>query len=169
LIEYSIDYSELKRIEDAYARAPQIVQEALAAAITEADLFVWRQLVDSDAMTKAKASGLLRQSLFHEEKIDGANVTGLVATAIDYAVPVELGTRPHFPPVEPLIDWVKTKFHVKGEKEARGLAFVIARKISQRGTPAKYPFRDTFVEAQPEVFAIFDRAVARISERLAKP
>ena len=39
-----------------------------------------------------------------------------------------------FPPIEPILDWVRGKLGISDEKEARSVAFVIARKISQSGT-----------------------------------
>lgn len=38
-----------------------------------------------------------------------------------------------FPPIQPLIDWAKKKFGVN-DKEAKQIAFLTARKISQLGT-----------------------------------
>src|SRR5512145_2840339 len=38
-----------------------------------------------------------------------------------------------FPPIEPLIRWAQNKFGVD-EVEARGIAFVVARKIANLGT-----------------------------------
>ena len=82
-------------------------------------------------------------------------------------MPVELGTKPHFPPIEPLIDWVKARLGISTEKEARGVAFLIARKIAVRGTAAQHPFGLTFQAVEAQVFDIFDRATGRIAERLA--
>lgn len=45
---------------------------------------------------------------------------------------MEYGTRPHMPPVEPLVVWATRKFQV-GEKEARAIAWAVAIKISREG------------------------------------
>lgn len=166
-MEYSIDYSELQRIEDAYRQAPQIVREELEAAVTEADLLIYREVSDRVPVGAGGAAGL-KGSLFHEEQVSGATVSGLVATAIAHAVPVELGTKPHFPPIEPLIDWVRAKFGISGEKEARGAAFAIARKIAMRGTKAQLPFGITFQALEGQVKDIFNRAAERMTVRIAK-
>ncbi len=166
MIEYSIDYGELKRIQGAYERAPAIVREELEAAVTEADLLIYRELSDRVPVGAGGAAGL-KGSLFHEEQVQGDSATGLVATPLAYAVPVELGTKPHFPPIEPLIDWVKAKLGVSTEKEARGVAFLVARKIAVRGTKAQNPFGLTFQAVEGQVREIFDRAVGRMNERIA--
>lgn len=165
-MEYAIDYSALKTIEDAYRRMPAVVSEELHAAVTEADLLIHREATERMPVGAGGASGL-KGSLFHEEQVNGPYATGLVATAISYAVPVELGTRPHFPPIEPLIDWVKAKLGVSGDVEARGVAFAIARKIAVRGTKAQRPFGLTFQALEGQVAEIFDRALGRIGRRIS--
>lgn len=166
MLAYTIDYSELKGIEDAYRRAPKIVSEELLAAVTEADLLIFRELSERVPVGAGGAAGL-KGSLFHQEEVNGAIASGLVSTPLSYAVPVELGTKPHFPPIEPLIDWVKARLGISTEKEARGVAFLIARKIAVRGTAAQHPFGLTFQAVEAQVFDIFDRATGRIAERLA--
>lgn len=54
-----------------------------------------------------------------------------------YWVYVEYGTGPHWPPLEPILDWVKVKGLASSEGSARQIAFLIARKISRKGTPAR--------------------------------
>ncbi|MFP3386732.1 hypothetical protein, partial [Tritonibacter sp. SIMBA_163] len=60
-------------------------------------------------------------------------VIGIVGTAALHAVPVEMGSKPHFPPIQPLEDWAHHKLDLPAE-EARGAAFAIARKIAAKGT-----------------------------------
>ena len=57
---------------------------------------------------------------------------GVGATA-HYAPYVEFGTRPHFPPLEPIREWCRSR----GIPEEA--AFPIARAISERGSPER-PF-----------------------------
>jgi hypothetical protein len=65
-------------------------------------------------------------------------------------VPVELGTRPHFPPVDALMDWVKVKLGISSPTEARRVAFLVARKIAARGTQGAFMFRDAFNAGRTE-------------------
>lgn len=56
-----------------------------------------------------------------------------VGSTAHYAPYVEFGTRPHFPPLEPIREWCRSR----GIPESA--AFPIARKISEVGTPER-PF-----------------------------
>jgi len=56
-----------------------------------------------------------------------------VGSTSKYAPFVEFGTRPHFPPLDPIRKWCASR----GLPESA--AFPIAKKISERGTPAR-PF-----------------------------
>ncbi len=165
-MEYEIDTGALAQVRDAMQRAPQIVIAELEAAVTEADALLQREVQDR---TPIGAHGLLRESIFHREEVSDSGVSGLVASPLIYAEPVELGTRPHFPPLQPLIDWVmhSPHFGISNEKIARGIAFLIARKISRVGTKGQHMFGITFQAQEGQVQAIFERAVGRIATRLA--
>jgi hypothetical protein len=66
-----------------------------------------------------------------------------------YAEYVEFGTRPHMPPPGSLIEWVKIRFNVT-DKEAKGLDYVIRKKIARRGTKGKFFMRDSIDETNVE-------------------
>lgn len=163
MLAYSIDVQGLKEITVAMRRAPQMVVEELENATTEADMLLEREVKER---MPTGAHQLLRASVFHEETVSGFGVQGLVGTPMSYAVPVEIGTKPHFPPIEPLIDWVKAKFGLTSEKAARGAAFAVAKKISQRGTVGQFPFQLTFLAQTEQIERIFAQARDRIGARL---
>jgi len=50
---------------------------------------------------------------------------------------LETGTKPHFVPIQDLIDWITVKGLESGEREIKNFAFAIQKKISQEGTPTK--------------------------------
>ena len=56
-----------------------------------------------------------------------------VGSKLKYAPFVEFGTSPHFPPLEPIREWCRSR----GIDESA--AFPIARQISERGSPER-PF-----------------------------
>lgn len=67
----------------------------------------------------------------------------------DYWKYLEYGTRPHFPPLEKIKEWIRIK-PVTPLPQANGklptenqLAFLIGRKISRVGTPATHLLEDT--------------------------
>lgn len=62
-----------------------------------------------------------------------------------YAWAVNFGTDPHGVNPKVLEGWVRRKLGIKNEKQAKSVAFLIARKISQRGTEPQ-PFMDQAIE-----------------------
>ena len=75
----------------------------------------------------------------------GINITGVWGTEVKYGAWHEFGTGPHFPPVAPLMPWVIAKgtftdsagvpiTESSPDYIVRGMAFIIARAISRRGT-----------------------------------
>jgi hypothetical protein len=161
-MEFAIDFAALKPLQAQLAAAPEVVRQELAAAMAEADQLILREVKERTP----HASGLLRGSEIAVEKVQGFAVQGFVGSPLNYAQPVELGTRPHFPPVEALMDWVKLRFHVTSDSQARGIAFLIARKISRQGTKGASMFEQAWGAVAPQVSAIFARAADRIAARI---
>ena len=81
-----------------------------------------------------EATGQLFQSLSPTMKITEMFYKfGFLASYAEY---VNAGTKPHMPPKGALIEWVKIRFGVD-DKEAKGLDYVIRKKIARRGTQGK--------------------------------
>ena len=100
----SIDATEVLDLADAWNEAPELVQRELIAATLEGELLLEREIKED---TPTGVTGQLRASITAHEPVVAANsVAGVVGTSLAHALPVELGTRPHFPPLEPLVDWV---------------------------------------------------------------
>lgn len=150
-----------EQLQQAFARAPEIVREELGAFAHAATQHLRSEVVDR---TPA-AMGTLRASIHGSVERMADGVLGVVGTVQPYAVPVELGTKPHFPPVQALEDWVRQKLGLSG-KEAHNAAFLIARKISKKGTQGHFMFRDAFQANQAEVQHQFDAAATRIVTRI---
>lgn len=160
---YMIDLVNLRELQAQLRGSPKIVVEELERATIEADQLIEREVKER---VPRGAHGLLAQSVFSEEQVTENGALGVVGTPMNYAIAVELGTRPHFPPIEPLIDWVKAKLGIQEEKAARGAAFAIAKKISVRGTVGQFPFQLASIATEEGVRAIFDQATDRIIARM---
>jgi hypothetical protein len=112
------------------------------------------------------ATGLTRASIgsFITEIPDG--LLGVVGSAQPHVEYVELGTRPHFPPLEPIQDWVRVKFGISEQSEIEAAALAIARKIAARGTSGSAcstaPGRASSPRCRPSLRAA-DRIVARMA------
>lgn len=146
-------------------QAPEITRQEIERSMLEALLLTERELKEN---TPVGAHGLLRGSYAHE--IRGAtrgDVVGIVGSPLNYALPVELGTKPHFPPLDALKDWVEKKLGVDPSR-SENVAFLVARKIAKRGTKGAGMASKTFAENSLQIIAILEAAVPRIAARLER-
>lgn len=148
-------------------RAPEIAREELRAGATEI-LELITFLVQE--RTPKGATHLLRGSITNELSGDplADGMLGAVYSPLQYAAPVELGTRPHWPPLDPLIDWVRAKFDVADEEEARAIARAVRFKIAQRGTQGQGMFRQGFEAGADRAEDILAARVERIVSRMGE-
>lgn len=148
---------------EAFRRAPEIARDELMGAMREADMLLEREVVDATPT----ATGNSRKSIFSREESLPDGAIGVVATSQPHVAYLELGTRPHFPPVDALEDWVRVKFGYTDEQQIHGAALAIARKIAARGTLGVGMFHRTAARLTPTIRDIFSRAHARFVRRLA--
>lgn len=161
-----IDTRQAAMFAQAFAAAPDIVDEELYRAGVEAVLFLEREVkertpsgVGGGAGLKGSISGRATRP-----SIDGA--IGVVGSPLAYAVPVEMGTRPHMPPVQPLEDWARYKLGLS-EAEAKSVGFLVARKIAREGTKGAHMFGNAIADNEVHVLRMFSSALDRIGERMA--
>lgn len=159
----SLDLQGWAALDADFRRAPDIVREEMLKAVTEADQLLEREVKD----LTPTATGMSRAGIFSQEQPLPDGAIGVVGTAQPHMVYVELGTLPHFPPVEPLEDWVRVKLGISDEKEVHSVAYRIARKIAARGTLAVGMFNRTWARQETAVVRIFEAARDRIAARLA--
>lgn len=120
------------------------------------------------AIATHNASGNLLSSLTANVNFDDAKYE-IVIEGPEYGIFLENGTRPHFPPVDKILEWVRIK-PVLPRAGANGklptenqLAFLIARKISQVGTEGTHTF-DKVIEQKNYV----ERLALAIAQELTK-
>lgn len=156
---------ELDTVAPALARAPQIFEEELYPSVLEAELLLEREIRER---TPTSGAGTLRDSIGAlPVTFSGIAFEGGVGTALSYAAPVETGSRPHRPPIEPLAEWVRRKLGKTG-KEARGIAFAIAGKIAKKGSEGRWMFRDGLAATQDQMLAIIAAGAERAVERIGR-
>ncbi|MGD0020827.1 MAG: hypothetical protein ABSC54_00845 [Smithellaceae bacterium] len=156
--------TDIKGLQQLSKDFPEASQQARFGRITEALLFL------EGAVKQATPVGAgpihLRDTIF--SKVDnGEPVEGILGTPAVYGLPVEMGARPHFPPVEPIQFWVEQKLGYSG-KEAASVAFLIARAISKRGTKGYGMFSKTFEQNEAKVISILNSIPADIIARITK-
>lgn len=164
----------LEEIAALFEAAPEIVLDEMTAATVEASLLLEREIKE---LTPVGATGALRQSIAARlPRMQGSALVGSVGSSLAHALPVELGTRPHFPPIEPIIDWLHSapqgqalmqRVHADdSEALYYEVALGIARKIAARGTLGVGMFHRAFAIHQDQVQEIFRRANERVVERM---
>lgn len=145
--------------------APQIVQEEVYPALHQALQLLEREIKDLTPVGVYGAAGLHGSvtSELRGSPVDG--LLGKVFSLMKHALPVEMGTKPHFPPVEAIRDWVEKKLDVPVEESA-SVAFLVARKISKKGTEGAHMFEEGLSKNTRQIlnmiYAAQDRIVARL-------
>ncbi|MEJ1353093.1 MAG: hypothetical protein RPU13_13870 [Candidatus Sedimenticola sp. (ex Thyasira tokunagai)] len=165
--EITIDVGAIDNLVKAWEQSPVLVEWELTAATHEALQLLEREIKED---TPTGATSALRQSIHgFIEEMGPLGVTGVVGTSMAHALPVELGTRPHFPPIEPLMDWVRSVLNIQDDGTAKVyyVAQAIARKIAARGTKGQFMFERNFVQLKPQVQRMYQLAHEHIAEGLA--
>ena len=161
-----LDASEISQLADAWRRAPDIVADEFEAALLLSTGMLHSEIVDNTPVGASGGSGAgLSGSINYDVNRSVGEVTGVVGTANPYAVPVEMGTRPHFPPLAPIREWVEARLGVSAD-EVDSVAFLIARKISREGTQGQFMFRNAFQRLTPNIEATMRSALGRVVQRL---
>lgn len=157
----SLSAPGLAALQRGFAQAPEYTQAQLEAGMVEATMLLEREVKD----VMPAVSGLTRTSVFSDAFSTPAGVLGVVASSSIAAAAVELGTKPHMPPVAPIEAWVREKLGIAGP-EARGVAFAVARKIARVGTKAQHPFGKTLDRHMGALSRIFEGVAQNVATHL---
>lgn len=161
-LNITVDLSSVEKMMARYSEVSAAVQKE---KITSAALLLERAI---KLHTPEGAGPVhIRDTIFHKIEAYGASVRGIIGVPAIYGEPLEMGTRPHFPPVAPIEHWVERKIGLSG-KEAKSVAFLIARAISKRGTKGAKMFHKGMEEQEAAVMAILESIPAEIIRRIAQ-
>lgn len=138
--------------KELFDRAPEIFKEEKTSALTEVGLLLEREVVQR---TPVGVTSNLKSSI--ESKIVGDRVE--IGTPLEYAEPVEYGTKPHWPPKEPLELWGLRKL---GSKEAGRSVWV---SISKKGTKPVLMFTRALAMNYSKIIKILESIGDRIASR----
>lgn len=123
---------------------PDLIIERIFRASESAVLFVLQKM-EADIVryferNKINVTGWLRNSITSEVQREAGRVVGIIGTNNQYAVYVHEGTRPHWPPVNPIKNWVIRKLGITG-KDVESVTWAVRKKIATKGTEGKPYFR----------------------------
>lgn len=114
-----------------------------------------------------KATGSLANTASYMTKFDGRYLT--ISLNLQYYWKyVEDGTKPHFPPVEDILQWIKVKPVLPRKNNGKlptqkQLAYLISRKISKVGTKAYKPLNKAMSR-----FKLQQKVLKALSQELIK-
>jgi hypothetical protein len=151
----------LAQLQASLQAAPQRTVAVMLAAMTEATLLLQREVQD----TMPAVSGITRNSIGQDAFSTPVGALGVVGSNQPSAVFVELGTRPHMPPVEPLVNWVQQRLGVSAQ-DAQRVAWLVARKIARVGTPKQLVFKKAIDKNAGQVRGIFEAAAQRLAQMM---
>ncbi len=149
----SVEIRGLKETEKELARIDTALTGAeMMTAMRQATL-----MVTADAKRLAPVdTGRLRASITPAVSDYPDRVEGVVGSNVKYAPYMELGTRPHWPPISALEVWARRH----GTS-----AFLVARAIARRGTKARQFLQKAFEQNQSRIVDLFDKTVKQIVEK----
>lgn len=159
----SVSMPAMDAISRGLLEVPAFARKVLEETTTEAALLLQREWQDN----LPRVSGLTAKSITSDVASTPAGVLGIVGSSQPSALFVELGTKPHMPPVAAMVPWVKAVLGITEPKEVKRVAFLVARKIAMHGTPAQRPMGKAVEATQGQIAAMFERAAGRIANRLA--
>lgn len=105
--------------------------------------------------------GVLRASIMPEVVTMSKTVEGVVGSNVKYAPAQELGTRPFWPPFQPIYEWVRRKRMATGSA-IYAVAKGVQRGIAVRGIKGKLFLKRGLDENRERIFQIFDDMIARV-------
>lgn len=101
-------------------------------------------------------TGRLRASITPQVSIHGRVIRGTVGTNVKYGPFVELGTRPHWPPLSAVALWARRHGTT---------AFIVARAIARHGTKAHRYLQGAFDQNVTAIQSLIGNAVVSIVEK----
>lgn len=111
------------------------IDEETAKEITKAAVDATHDIADKVFAESQKLVPVDQATLKKSGNVEYHSWGATISYNAAYAAPVHEGSRPHMPPVGPLIAWTRRKFGLD-EDEARKAGWAVALKIKEKGTDA---------------------------------
>lgn len=147
---------------------PERLVPAIRAALAESVAVLEKEVRQRTPQGIGGTQSGLRASIFGEIQESPFAVWGRVSSSLPYAVVVEYGRTPgrRMPPVAALIPWVRFRFGIADEAEAKGVAFAVAKLIEKEGMLGRFMFYQGATAALPTIENIFSLHVGQVSVQL---
>ena len=155
MADYAVELIGWDLVADNWARAPELF---------EAELRTWAETVSAHLSDEIKAitpkqTGALQDGINPREiEVGPLGVSVLIGTPLDYAVPVELGSKPH--DIYPKPGTRALHFIFRGVP-------VFARKVHHPGTEGYFMFKRALDANREQIQQSFTAMVHRVLASLA--
>lgn len=163
MVPLRLEVDQAVVISRAFARAPAIALDELETTIGSLMQYLQRETQENTPTDLGQLRSAFVTDVQAFTQLDA--VFGTLSNALPYAIPVELGTKPHFPPLAPLVSWVERKLELFGA-EAEAAARGIQRKIGREGSPGYGMARFALLDGRDTIAAEFAECAARITARI---
>jgi len=151
-----------------------LLRQQVTQLATDQTLKLWREVV----LRTPVNTGKLSQSITHTSQAEIAMMAaaGHVRAAVysappvggvkGYALPVETGTRPHVPPLEPLLLWAAQRARDKGKgiKDVTGFAQAVRWHIARHGTVGAKMFEQAWAGEAAGMLAAWEALVDKLAD-----
>lgn len=141
----TISIPNLPRVQRGVANGPRVLRAETTTALTAGGLLV-----------EATARGLVKQDTHRLQGSITSHLEGLtveIGPSVAYGLPVEKGSRPHWPPRAPLEGWARR----------HGIpVFLVQRAIARRGTKAAPFMRPALEQNVGRIVALFEKLGAKV-------
>lgn len=129
---------------------------------------------------KTRLEELVKRKIEQKDKIASGNLLASISTRVEldgvqyivyldslkYLKFLETGTKPHWPPTEPILQWVRDKKlptrEYTGNKSLpteKQVAYLVRKKISEKGTLPNYIIAETVEELNEEFMPLLLEAL----------
>lgn len=122
-------------------------------------------VVEQIQIADAVNTGQLMQSVTYEDHPQGADVSANAP----HAAFLEFGTRPHYPPIAPIFEWVMRRLRPaatekrSAEQVGWGIARAICEKIAANGTRPRYFMRKARQRIENDIVPVeIDREIGGV-------
>lgn len=143
-----------KELRNSLNNTPEIFNTVMKGALTQSAKRIQKRAI----INAPEATGNLKGNI----SIVNKKYSAEIIAKPKYAIFVEKGTKPHWPPIDVMEKYGLLRFG------KAGLGFVIARKISRVGTKANPFMRKSFDSSLNEIENIFNQAGNTLIKLLGK-
>lgn len=148
--------NEVRGLVEAVRKLEQVARDVHGAPMADAMQKATLLVSNSAKRYSPVDMGGLRASITPEVRATWREVTGVVGSNLKYAPYMELGTKPHWPPLKAVEVWARR----------HGLsAFLVARAIARKGTKARRFLQRGFEDNRERIKALIGGAVGDIVDK----